>query len=78
MDQPPEHAGVTLLFTALAALTEEIGDTELHGAVLPHGVAMVRSAFPWARPVWAGGVDDHRRGPVGRPPAPLRITAPRR
>ncbi|MHA6782188.1 N-acetyltransferase family protein [Pseudonocardia saturnea] len=49
----------TRLFTALAALAEELGYTELHGAVLPHNVAMqamVRSAFPWARSAWDGDV----------------------
>jgi len=49
----------TRLFTALAGLAEEIGYTELHGAVLPHNVAMqglVHATFPGARSAWDGDV----------------------
>jgi GNAT superfamily N-acetyltransferase len=45
------------LLTAVAALAEEIGYTELRGTVLPENVAMqrlARSVLPWARP-WFDG-----------------------
>lgn len=45
------------LLTAVAALAEEIGYTELRGSVLPENVAMqglARSVLPWARP-WFDG-----------------------
>jgi GNAT superfamily N-acetyltransferase len=45
------------LLTAVAALAEEIGYTELRGSILPENVAMqglARSVLPWARP-WFDG-----------------------
>jgi GNAT superfamily N-acetyltransferase len=45
------------LLTAVAALAEEIGYTELRGTVLPENMAMqrlARSVLPWARP-WFDG-----------------------
>ena len=45
------------LLTAVAALAEEIGYTELRGSVLPENVAMqrlARSVLPWARPWYDG------------------------
>jgi GNAT superfamily N-acetyltransferase len=45
------------LLTALAALAEEVGYTELRGSVLPENVAMhglARKVLPWARP-WFDG-----------------------
>jgi GNAT superfamily N-acetyltransferase len=45
------------LLTAVAALAEEIGYTELRGTVLPENLAMqrlARSVLPWARP-WFDG-----------------------
>jgi GNAT superfamily N-acetyltransferase len=45
------------LLTAVAALAEELGYTELRGSVLPENVAMqglARKVLPWARP-WFDG-----------------------
>lgn len=47
----------TRLLTAVAALAEEIGYTELRGSILPENVAMqrlARSVLPWSRP-WFDG-----------------------
>jgi RimJ/RimL family protein N-acetyltransferase len=47
----------TRLLTAVAALAEDIGYTQLRGTVLPENVAMqrlARSVLPWARPWYDG------------------------
>jgi RimJ/RimL family protein N-acetyltransferase len=47
----------TRLLTAVAALAEDIGFTQLRGTVLPENVAMqrlARSVLPWARPCYDG------------------------
>ncbi|HLU59910.1 MAG TPA: GNAT family N-acetyltransferase [Pseudonocardia sp.] len=47
------------LLTAVAALAEQIGYTELRGAILPENAAMLglaRSVLPWARPRFDGEV----------------------
>ncbi|GAA5137341.1 GNAT family N-acetyltransferase [Pseudonocardia adelaidensis] len=62
------------LLTALAALAEEIGYTELRGSVLPENVAMQRLArrvLPWARP-WFDGETVQFVAPIG--PAAWTVT----
>ena len=64
----------TLLLTALAALAEEIGYSELRGSVLPENVAMQRLArkvLPWARP-WFDGDTVWFTAPIG--PAAWTVT----
>jgi GNAT superfamily N-acetyltransferase len=62
------------LLTAVAALAEEIGYTELRGTVLPENVAMqrlARSVLPWARP-WFDGEVVQFAAPIG--PAAWTVT----
>jgi GNAT superfamily N-acetyltransferase len=62
------------LLTAVAALAEEIGYTELRGTVLPENVAMqrlARSVLPWARP-WFDGEAIQFAAPIG--PAAWTVT----
>ena len=62
------------LLTAVAALAEDIGYTELRGIVLPENVAMqrlARSVLPWARP-WFDGETVQFVAPIG--PAAWTVT----
>jgi GNAT superfamily N-acetyltransferase len=62
------------LLTAVAAIAEEIGYTELRGTVLPENVAMqrlARSVLPWARP-WFDGEVVQFAAPIG--PAAWTVT----
>jgi GNAT superfamily N-acetyltransferase len=62
------------LLTAVAALAEEIGYTELRGSILPENVAMqglARSVLPWARP-WFDGDVVQFSAPIG--PAAWTVT----
>jgi GNAT superfamily N-acetyltransferase len=62
------------LLTAVAALAEEIGYTELRGSILPENVAMqrlARSVLPWARP-WFDGETVQFVGAIG--PAAWTVT----
>jgi GNAT superfamily N-acetyltransferase len=62
------------LLTAVAAVAEEIGYTELRGSILPENVAMqrlARSVLPWARP-WFDGETVQFSAPIG--PAAWTVT----
>lgn len=62
------------LLTAVAAVAEEIGYTELRGSILPENVAMqrlARSVLPWARP-WFDGETVQFVAPIG--PAAWTVT----
>jgi GNAT superfamily N-acetyltransferase len=62
------------LLTAVAALAEDIGYTELRGIVLPENVPMqrlARSVLPWARP-WFDGETVQFAAPIG--PAAWTVT----
>jgi GNAT superfamily N-acetyltransferase len=62
------------LLTAVAALAEEIGYTELRGSILPENVAMqrlARSVLPWVRP-WFDGEVVQFAAPIG--PAAWTVT----
>ncbi len=64
----------TRLLTAVAALAEDIGYTELRGTVLPENVAMqrlARSVLPWAR-TWYDGEAVQIVAPIG--PAAWTLT----
>lgn len=62
------------LLTAVAALAEEIGYTELRGSILPENVAMrglAARVLPWARP-WFDGDTVQFAAPIG--PAAWTVT----
>jgi GNAT superfamily N-acetyltransferase len=62
------------LLTAVAALAEQIGYTQLRGSILPENVAMqrlARSVLPWVRP-WFDGETVQFTAPIG--PAAWTVT----